>query len=172
MTEATEKMQKKGIALKAKTEKALVGAGCFWGVEAAFRQLKGVTNVTVGYSGGTKANPSYENVCSGTTGHAETALVEFDPQKISYSEILGEFWRMHDPTQKNRQGPDVGHQYRSVIFYFSEEQKKLAGGSKQKLAQSKKFSKPIVTEIVAAGSFWPAESYHQRYLEKNGEAVC
>src|SRR3989344_1928756 len=153
-------------------EKALVGAGCFWGVEAAFRNLDGVIEATSGYAGGWKKNPSYEDVCSGSTGHAETVLVEFDPKRVSFQKILDLFWALHDPTQLNRQGPDVGHQYRSVIFYFSPEQKRIAKESKAALNKSGRFSKPIVTEILPAGAFWKAEEYHQRHLEKNKHAVC
>jgi peptide-methionine (S)-S-oxide reductase len=152
------------------TEKILFGAGCFWGVEAAFREVEGVADVTVGYSGGTTKNATYEQVCTGTTGHAEVVLVQFDPKKVSFEKLLETFWHIHDPTQKNRQGPDVGHQYRSAIFYFSDAQKKAAEKSKQ--SEQKRSSKPIVTEILPAGDFWRAEEYHQRYSEKHPGAVC
>lgn len=153
-------------------EKASFAAGCFWGVEAAFRQVKGVLSTTVGYSGGTLANPTYEDVCSHTTGHAETVLVEFDPAVVSYDQLLEAFWNCHDPTQLNRQGPDVGSQYRSVIFYHTPEQQAAAEASKDRLAQSGKYRRPIVTQIVPAATFYRAEEYHQQYLEKRGEASC
>jgi peptide-methionine (S)-S-oxide reductase len=153
-------------------EKATFGAGCFWHVEEAFRQLKGVLSTTVGYSGGTTKNPTYEDVCTDKTGHAEVVEITFDPQKISYNELLKVFWDIHDPTTKNRQGPDVGTQYRSVIFYHSSEQKAMAERSKKDLEQSKKYRKKIVTEITEAPTFYPAEEYHQHYLEKHGLAAC
>ena len=153
-------------------EKASFAAGCFWGVEAAFRQVKGVLSTTVGYSGGTLANPTYEDVCSHTTGHAETVLVEFDPAVVSYDQLLEAFWNCHNPTQLNRQGPDVGSQYRSVIFYHTPEQQAAAEASKDRLAQSGKYRRPIVTQIVPAATFYRAEEYHQQYLEKRGEASC
>jgi len=151
-------------------EKATFAAGCFWGVEAEFRKIKGVTNVTVGYTGGHYPNPTYHDVCSDRTGHAEAALVEFDPQQVSYQQLLNAFWEMHDPTTPNRQGPDVGTQYRSVIFYHSPEQKVAAEASKKAL--SGKYERPVVTEIVPAAEFYPAEDYHQRYFEKRGVASC
>ena len=153
-------------------EKASFAAGCFWGVEAAFRQIKGVLSTTVGYSGGTPENPTYEDVCSHTTGHAETVLVEFDPAVVSYDQLLEVFWNCHDPTQLNRQGPDVGSQYRSAIFYHTPEQQAAAEASKDRLAQSGKYRRPIVTQIVPAATFYRAEEYHQQYLEKRGEASC
>jgi peptide-methionine (S)-S-oxide reductase len=153
-------------------EKASFAAGCFWGVEAAFRQIKGVLSTTVGYSGGTLENPSYEDVCSHATGHAETVLVEFDPAVVSYDQLLDAFWNCHDPTQLNRQGPDVGSQYRSAIFYHTPEQQAAAEASKERLAQSGKHRRPIVTQIVPAATFYRAEEYHQQYLEKRGEASC
>ena len=149
--------------------KALFGAGCFWGVEEAFRQVKGL-KTTVGYAGGTTTNPSYEQVCSDITGHAEVVLVEYDPAQFSYDQLLDIFWEVHDPTTKNRQGPDVGKQYRSVIFYYTEEQKKKALASKEQV--QKKFSRPIVTEILPAPTFYPAEEYHQEYLAKKGAKSC
>jgi peptide-methionine (S)-S-oxide reductase len=154
------------------TEKATFGAGCFWGVEENFRTLKGVTSTAVGYAGGAKDNPSYEDVCSDETGHAEVVQVEFDPSQIGYAELLNVFWSNHNPTTPNRQGPDVGSQYRSVIFYHSPEQKAAAEASKEKLAASGKFDRQIVTQIEPAPKFWRAEEYHQRYLQKRGQSHC
>jgi peptide-methionine (S)-S-oxide reductase len=154
------------------TSKAILGAGCFWGVEATFRQVPGVVNVSVGYSGGTLANPSYEDVCYRNTGHAEVVLVEFDPARLTYEQLLDVFWGAHDPTQKNRQGPDIGTQYRSAIFVFDEEQAEAARAAKDRLDASGRFVRPIATEITPASSFWQAEEYHQRYLEKRGLAGC
>jgi peptide-methionine (S)-S-oxide reductase len=153
-----------------KTEQATFAAGCFWGVEAEFRQIPGVVATTVGYTGGRGERPTYEQVCSHTTGHAEAVLVEFDPAQVSYEELLDAFWRLHDPTQLNRQGPDVGDQYRSAIFFHSPEHEAAAKASSE--AAQERFSKPIVTEITEASEFWPAEDYHQRYLEKRGLASC
>lgn len=153
-------------------EKALFGAGCFWGVEVVFRKIAGVTNATVGYAGGTTENPTYEDICTDRTGHAEVVQVEFDPARVSYGDILEEFWNNHDPTTLNRQGPDVGSQYRSVIFFHSAEQEAAARASKEKLERSGRYTKPIVTEISPAPTFYPAEDYHQRYLEKRGKADC
>jgi peptide-methionine (S)-S-oxide reductase len=147
-------------------EKATFGAGCFWGVDYVYRRVPGVVDVEVGYSGGTTKNPSYEQVCSHTTGHAEVAQVTFDPERVSFDQLLEVFWAMHDPTQVNRQGPDVGDQYRSAVFTHSEDQREAAEASKAR-AQSK-FSKPIATEIVPLTEFYPAEGYHQAYYEKNG----
>ena len=155
-----------------KTQLATFAAGCFWGVEYKFNHVKGVVNTTVGYTGGHFRNPSYEDVCSGETGHAEAVEVEYEPSKVSYEKLLDVFWSLHDPTQWHRQGPDVGSQYRSAIFYHDEEQKKAAIASKEKLEKSKKYSKPIVTEIVPASTFYKAEEYHQRYWEKNKNFVC
>ena len=152
------------------TEKATFGAGCFWGVEETFRKLKGVTSTAVGYAGGTKENPTYEDVCSDETGHAEAVQVEFDPSQISYYDLLDVFWSNHNPTTLNRQGPDVGTQYRSVIFYHSPEQK--AAAEKSKIDMSSRFNRPIVTQIEPARKFWRAEEYHQRYLEKRGQSHC
>ena len=154
------------------TEKATFGAGCFWGVEETFRNLKGVTSTAVGYAGGNKENPSYEDVCSDETGHAEVVQLEFDPSQISYDLLLDVFWSNHNPTTLNRQGPDVGTQYRSVIFYHSPEQKAAAEAAKQKLGASGKFNRPIITQIEPAPKFWRAEEYHQRYLEKRGQSHC
>jgi peptide-methionine (S)-S-oxide reductase len=154
------------------TEKATFGAGCFWGVEADFRQIKGVKSTRVGYAGGRTANPSYRDVCSHTTGHAEVVEVTYDPTRVSYDELLNVFWENHDPTQLNRQGPDVGDQYRSVIFYHSPEQEAAARASKERLAASGKFRRPIVTLIELAPTFYEAEDYHQQYLEKRGLSTC
>lgn len=153
-----------------KTATALLGAGCFWGVQAYFDQVPGVIETTVGYSGGHVANPTYEMVCSHTTGHAEVTKVEFDPEKISYADILRQFFRMHDPTQLNRQGPDVGDSYRTAIFYFDDVQRETA--EKVKAEQQAKFDKPIVTEITKAGPFYEAEDYHQKFFEKTGRGAC
>ncbi len=154
------------------TEKATFGAGCFWGVEAAFRQLPGVVDTAVGYLGGTMVNPSYRDVCTGRTGHAEVVEVTYDPQRVSYEQLLNVFWEMHDPTTLNRQGPDVGTQYRSAVFYHSPQQEAIANDSKAKLQEAKRFPRPIVTEIAPASSFYRAEDYHQRYLEKQGLTSC
>jgi peptide-methionine (S)-S-oxide reductase len=153
-------------------QKATFGAGCFWGVEEAFRNLKGVVNTTVGYAGGTKENPSYEDVCTDETGHAEVVEVEFDPAQISYEQLLDVFWSSHNPTTLNRQGPDVGTQYRSVIFYHSPGQKAAAEASKQKLEKRGRFNRPVVTRIEPAPKFWRAEENHQRYLQKRGQSHC
>jgi peptide-methionine (S)-S-oxide reductase len=153
-------------------EIAMFGAGCFWGIEAAFRQIPGVIDAVVGYSGGKTENPTYKDVCTDTTGHAEVVEVTFDPEKLSYDKLLEAFWAMHDPTQVNRQGPDFGKQYRSAIFFHSPEQQAQALASKKALDASKKFRTPIATEITTAGPFWRAEEYHQRYLEKRGAASC
>ena len=148
--------------------KATFGAGCFWHVEALFRKIPGVTNTIVGYAGGHYDNPTYEDVCSDKTGHAETLQVEYDPGKISYDELLKVFWENHNPTTPNRQGPDVGTQYRSAIFFHDAEQEAIANKSKEELSKSGKFSQPIVTEIIPAKEFFKAEEYHQRYFEKHG----
>jgi len=152
--------------------KATFGAGCFWGVEETFRQIPGVTATAVGYSGGRVAHPTYEDVCSDETGHAEVVEVEYDPNVVSYDRLLDVFWSGHNPTQLNRQGPDVGTQYRSVIFFHDAEQEKAARASKERLAASGKFARPIVTEISPAQPFWRAEEYHQRYFEKRGGGSC
>jgi peptide-methionine (S)-S-oxide reductase len=153
-------------------EKAMFGAGCFWGVETTFRNVRGVSNATVGYAGGTSENPTYEDVCSSQTGHAEVVEVEFDPGVVSYRQLLEVFWANHDPTTLNRQGPDVGTQYRSAIFFYSLEQRQTAEESKADLDKSGRFRRPIVTQIEAAPKFYRAEDYHQRYLEKRGLAHC
>jgi peptide-methionine (S)-S-oxide reductase len=152
--------------------RALFGAGCFWGVEAAFRQVEGVLATAVGYSGGRQENPTYESVCSGKTGHAEVVEVEYDPSKASYQQLLDVFWENHDPTTLNRQGPDVGEQYRSAIFFQTSEQKAAAIASKENQSKSGRYKRPLVTEITPASTFYPAEEYHQRYLEKHGLAHC
>ncbi len=154
------------------TEKATFGAGCFWGVEETFRSLKGVTNTAVGYAGGTKENPSYEDVCTDETGHAEVIEVEFDPAQIGYDKVLEAFWSSHNPTTLNRQGPDIGTQYRSVIFYHSPAQKAAAEASREKIDKSGRFRGPVVTQIEPAPKFWRAEEYHQCYLAKRGQSHC
>jgi len=149
---------------------ATFAAGCFWGVEEFFLAIPGVVDAVSGYTGGARAKPTYEQVCSGATGHAEAVLVTFDPTKVSYEHLLEEFWRHHDPTTPNRQGPDVGTQYRSAVFAHDAEQERLA---KESLAQYQaRFSRPIVTEVVPASTFWPAEAYHQRYVERTGHGAC
>ncbi|MDD1658513.1 MAG: peptide-methionine (S)-S-oxide reductase MsrA [Methanomicrobiales archaeon] len=155
-----------------KREKATFAAGCFWGVEAAFRGIPGVTETQVGYTGGQTTLPTYEQVCMDRTGHAEAVEVTFDPEKVSFAELLRIFWQIHDPTTPNRQGPDVGSQYRSAIFTHSDEQKRVAEESRAALDRSGRFRRPVVTEIVPAQAFWRAEEYHQRYLEKHGRASC
>ncbi|HUK26730.1 MAG TPA: peptide-methionine (S)-S-oxide reductase MsrA [Terriglobales bacterium] len=152
--------------------KATFAAGCFWGVEATFRQLPGVISTRVGYTGGDMSNPTYKDVCTDQTGHAEAVEVEYDPSKISYGQLLDVFWENHDPTQLNRQGPDWGTQYRSAIFFHSPEQEAEAKASKQKLEKSGRHNKPIATQIVPAATFYQAEDYHQQYLEKRGLASC
>ena len=154
------------------TEFATFGAGCFWGVEVTFRNVPGVKDALVGYLGGTLANPTYKDVCTGRTGHAEVVQVEYDPGEVTYDKLLGVFWENHNPTTLNRQGPDVGTQYRSAIFYHTPEQKRLAERSKAQLHASGRFQRPVVTEITEASAFYPAEDYHQRYLEKRGLASC
>lgn len=153
-------------------EKATFAAGCFWGVEDAFRRVPGVKSTTVGYTGGTAENPTYREVCTDRTGHAEAVEVEFDPQRVSYEQLLKTFWEIHDPTTPNRQGPDVGTQYRSAIFFHGPEQEAAARASKAALESARKFRRPIVTEIEAAPEFYPAEDYHQQYFEKRGIKSC
>lgn len=150
------------------TATATFAAGCFWGVEAAFRQIPGVTEAISGYTGGHTSNPTYREVCSDTTGHAEAVEVTFDSSKVSYDELLEVFWKIHDPTQRNRQGPDVGTQYRSAVFTHSEEQQRAATASRDRVQPQ--FDRPIATEITPATTFWPAEEYHQRYAERHGIA--
>ncbi len=153
-------------------EKATFAAGCFWGVESAFRGVAGVVSTAVGYMGGTLKNPTYEDVCTDGTGHAEVTQVEYDPSKASYEDLLKVFWAIHDPTTLNRQGPDGGTQYRSAIFFHTPQQQAAAKASKQSLESAGVFKRPIVTEIVPAAEFWRAEEYHQRYFEKHGLAHC
>jgi peptide-methionine (S)-S-oxide reductase len=151
-------------------KKATFGAGCFWGVEAAFRQIDGVTNTRVGYSGGTLEDPTYEDVCSHGTGHAEVVEVTYDPEKVSYEQLLGVFWGKHDPTQLNRQGWDIGDQYRSVVFFHDEDQRETA--TRSKAHEQTHLKAPIVTLIEPAQTFYEAEDYHQQYLEKRGRSSC
>ena len=153
-------------------ERATFAAGCFWQVESEFRQLTGVTRTTVGYTGGTLENPTYDNVCTGRTGHAEAVEVEYDPTQVSYDQLLDLFWGTHDPTTLNRQGPDVGTQYRSVVFFHTPEQQAAATASKERLQASGRFRDRIVTEIAPASTFHRAEDYHQQFLEKRGLATC
>jgi peptide-methionine (S)-S-oxide reductase len=153
-------------------KQATFGAGCFWGIEAEFRQIPGVIDTAAGYSGGHRTNPSYEEVCDGRTGHAEVVQVTYDPTKVAYEQLLEVFWTSHDPTQLNRQGPDVGEQYRSVIFYHDEEQKTEAEESKRLFEKMGRFRRPIVTQIVPAMPFYRAEEYHQQYLRKRGAESC
>ena len=153
-------------------EKAMFGAGCFWGVEAAFRQVPGVVATAVGYAGGHLANPTYKDVCTDGTGHAEVVQVEYDPSKASYDDLLKIFWENHDPTQLNRQGPDIGTQYRSAIFVYGPEQAAAARASKEAQEKSGRLRRPIVTQIEPAPELWRAEEYHQQYLEKRGLAHC
>ena len=155
-----------------RTELATLGGGCYWCLEAIYEQINGVTQVVSGFSGGHVANPTYKEVCTDTTGHAEVVQVTFDPEKLSYDQLLNVFWTIHDPTQVNRQGPDYGAQYRTAIFFHSPEQEATAKKSKQALEASGKLRRPVATEITPAGPFWRAEEYHQRYLEKRGAASC
>jgi peptide-methionine (S)-S-oxide reductase len=153
-------------------EKATFAAGCFWGVEAAFRQVPGVIDTAVGYAGGHTENPTYQDVCAHGTGHAEVVQVEYDPARVPYEQLLDVFWENHDPTQLNRQGPDIGDQYRSAIFFHTPAQEAAARASKARLEASGRFRRPIVTEITPAATFYRGEDYHQRYLEKRGLAHC
>lgn len=153
-------------------QKATFGAGCFWGVEDTFRQIKGVVSATSGYEGGTSLNPSYRDVCTDRTGHAEAVEVDYDPSQVSYDDLLNVFWRVHNPTTLNRQGPDIGTQYRSVIFFHTPEQEAAAIASKEREQNSGKHKRPVVTQIVPASQFYCAEEYHQRYLEKHGRSHC
>lgn len=155
-----------------RVERAVFGAGCFWGVEAAFRQTPGVLSTEVGYAGGTVMNPTYEQVCTNTTGHAEVVAVEFDPGQVTFEQLLDVFFANHNPTQLNRQGPDFGKQYRSVVYYDGDAQKTAAVAAKDRLTASGKFAKPIVTEIAPLTTYFAAEGYHQQYLEKRGLASC
>jgi peptide methionine sulfoxide reductase msrA/msrB len=153
-------------------ERAMFAAGCFWGVEAAFRKVDGVVDTAAGYSGGTKADPTYKEVCTDTTGHAEVVLVTYDPDQVTFRDLLEVFWRIHDPTQRNRQDPDVGRQYRSAVFYMDEGQRREAEASRGEPARSGGLKGPIATEITEAGPFYRAEEYHQRYVEKHGDQGC
>ncbi|MCC7432019.1 peptide-methionine (S)-S-oxide reductase MsrA [Candidatus Peregrinibacteria bacterium] len=153
-------------------EKATFAAGCFWGVEETYRSLSGVLETRVGYTGGQLENPTYEDVCSGVTGHAEALEITFDNSKIGFTDLLRIFWKSHNPTTKDRQGPDIGHQYRSAIFYHSDQQRQIAEQSKEELDKSGKYKNPVVTEIVPAQKFWSAEEYHQKYLMKRGLDSC
>lgn len=153
-------------------EKATFGAGCFWGVQTAFDRIPGVEKTVVGYEGGTLENPSYKDVCTDRTGHAEVIEIDFDPARVGYQQLLDTFFAMHDPTQLNRQGPDFGTQYRSVVFYHSPAQQQAAQSTIERLTVEQKFSAPIVTQVVPATAFWPAEEYHQKYLEKRGATSC
>jgi peptide-methionine (S)-S-oxide reductase len=153
-------------------ERATFGAGCFWGVEAVFRRVKGVVSTSVGYMGGTLENPTYEDVCSDRTGHAEVVEVTYDPSEVAYDDLLTVFWKNHDPTTLNRQGPDIGSQYRSAIFYHNAEQEAAAHASKERFQRSGRYDRKIVTEITPASRFYRAEAYHQQYLKKRGLAHC
>lgn len=153
-------------------EKATFGAGCFWGVEHVFRRVEGVMSTAAGYAGGNVTNPTYEQVCSGRTGHSEVVQVTYDPSVVSYEKLLNIFWSMRNPTTLNRQGPDIGYQYRSVIFYHTDEQKDAAEASKRRLDESGTWSDPVVTAIEPAPAFYRAEEYHQRYYEKHGAGSC
>lgn len=153
-------------------EKATFGAGCFWGVEATFRSIPGVVSTRVGYCGGKIDNPTYQDVCTDTTGHAEAVEITFDPARVTYEQLLETFWKLHDPTTPDRQGPDVGSQYRSVIFFHSPAQEAAARAARERLDKSGQFRHPVVTQIVPAAPFYKAEEYHQRYLEKRGLASC
>lgn len=155
-----------------KKEIATFACGCFWGVEEAFRTFPGIVETRVGYTGGHTKNPTYQDVCSDATGHAEAVEVIYDPSKVSYEELLAKFFEIHDPTTKNRQGPDVGSQYRSAIFYRSDEQRRAAEKMKINFNRAGKYGAPIVTEIVPASEFYPAEEYHQKYIQKGGDAAC
>jgi peptide-methionine (S)-S-oxide reductase len=158
--------------MESTAKKATFGAGCFWGVEAAYRQIKGVKSTRVGYLGGKLENPTYRDVCTDTTGHAEVVEVTYDPEKLTYDDLLNVFWENHDPTTLNRQGPDIGTQYRSAIFYHDDEQKQAAVASKEERERSGRYRRPIVTEITPASTFYEAEDYHQQYLEKRGLSSC
>ena len=153
-------------------ETATFGAGCFWGVEEAFRNLEGVVATAAGYAGGTTENPTYKEVCSGRSGHAEVVRVEFDPVRVSYEQLLELFWTIHDPTQLNRQGPDVGSQYRTVIFHHGDRQRDAATASREAVGKSGRFARPVVTQIEPASTFWRAEDYHQQYIARGGPGAC
>jgi len=164
--------QAKEAGESVKFEKATFAAGCFWGIEASFRAVEGVVSTAVGYIGGRQTNPTYRQVCTDKTGHAEAVEVTYDPNKVSFEDLLAVFWKIHDPTTLNRQGPDVGTQYRSAIFHHTPEQQALAKASMEKLEKARTFKNPIVTRIVPAEKFYRAEEYHQRYLEKQGKTTC
>ena len=169
-TEETQIVQSKEFPMK--TDTATFAAGCFWGVQAEFDKVKGVVQTTVGYSGGHTEKPTYRDVCSGGTGHAEAVEVVFDPAVVTYEQLLDRFWAMHDPTTLNRQGPDHGSQYRSAIFFHSPAQESAAAVAKEKLEEARRFPRPIVTQIAPAATFWPAEEYHQKYFQKQGGPMC
>jgi len=174
LPEEPEKMVTAKIAesKSGRVERAVFGAGCFWGVESAFRSTPGVLKTEVGYAGGTVLKPTYEQVCTDTTGHAEVVAVDFDPAEVTFDQLLDVFWANHNPTQLNFQGPDHGRQYRTVVFYADDAQRQTAEASKQRLAESGKFSRPVVTQIVPLTNYFPAEDYHQQYLEKRGKTHC
>ncbi len=153
-------------------ETATFGAGCFWGVEEAFRNLEGVIATAAGYAGGTTENPTYKEVCSGRSGHAEVVRVEFDPARVTYEQLLTLFWSIHDPTELNRQGPDVGSQYRTVIFHHGDRQRDAATASREAVGKSRRFARPVVTQIEPASTFWRAEDYHQQYIARGGTGAC
>ncbi len=161
-----------GIGAGQETKEAMFGAGCFWGVQYNFDQVKGVSETEVGYAGGHTDNPTYKEVCTDKTGHAEVVNLRYDDEVVTYDQLLQNFFENHDPTTINRQGPDYGSQYRSIIFYYDNEQKELAEKMKEEMTKSKKFAGPIVTEIVPASTFYKAEEYHQKYFEKTGQKVC
>jgi peptide-methionine (S)-S-oxide reductase len=169
---ARRERQATSETIEAMTEKATFGAGCFWGVESTFREVNGVVDAAAGYEGGHTENPTYKDVCTDTTGHVEVVEVDFDPARVSYEQLLDVFWTNHDPTQVNRQGPDVGIQYRSVIFFHTPEQERIARASKEKWNASGKFRRPIATAIEPAKTFYRAEEYHQQYLAKRGVRHC
>jgi peptide-methionine (S)-S-oxide reductase len=169
---AASRESEKETRMSANPQQAMFGAGCFWGVQATFDKTPGVLKTTVGYAGGKTKNPTYKDICTDSTGHAEVILIEFDPAKVSYDQLLDVFFTNHNPTTLNRQGPDVGTQYRSAIFFYSPDQEAAAAMAKEKWQMSGKWKKPIVTEIVAAGEFYAAEDYHQKYLAKRGLDTC
>jgi peptide-methionine (S)-S-oxide reductase len=169
-TEQTQTSHPKELPMN--TDTATFAAGCFWGVQAEFDKVKGVVQTTVGYTGGHTERPTYRDVCSDQTGHAEAVQVVYDPTIVTYEQLLDKFWSMHDPTTSNQQGPDFGSQYRSVIFYHSPEQQAAAVASKEKLDKAHRFPRPIVTQVLPAATFWPAEEYHQKYFQKHGGGSC
>jgi len=167
-----EQLNDTAVRPEPKREKAIFAAGCFWGVEHVFRQVKGVTKTDVGFIGGKVENPTYRRVCKGDTGHAEAVRIVFDPSKVTYEYLLAVFWGCHNPTTLNRQGPDVGTQYRSAIFYVDDEQKKMAETTRKQIDRSGQYDKKVVTEITKAGKYYPASEYHQQYYEKRGGGGC